>query len=106
MSKSPPRIFHDKEKYMKNKYVSYPIELFAAINRKFNGNEAKILLTFLGCAGDGSFAPNLAYIEKMTGITMSSNYYRVKKTLIDRGYLKLDKEGDIHVEIDLILEKK
>ena len=62
-----PQIFHDKEDKPSN-FVMYPTDLFAAINNIFNGNEAKVMLTLLGCKGDGSFSPSLTYMQKMAGM--------------------------------------
>ena len=75
-----PQIFHDKEDKPKV-FVMYPSELLSAINNLLSGNEAKVLLVLLGCKGDGSFSPSAEYMQKMTGITQSNNYYKTRKQL-------------------------
>ena len=100
---SPPQIFHDKEDKPKN-FVVYPINLFAAINNQLNGNEAKVLLTLLGCKGDGSFSPSTSYMQKMTGISKPNNYYKTRKQLEDKGYIQVDKEGNLYINTKKILE--
>lgn len=102
--KSPPQVFHDKED-PKSNFVQYPNELFAAINNKFNGNEAKILLTLLGCKGDGSFAPSTQYMLKMTGISKANNYFKIRKQLESQGYIELDEKGNIYVDTTKIIKQ-
>ena len=97
-----PQVFHTKEEKPKN-FVMYPIDLFSAINNLFNGNESKILLTLLGCKGDGSFSPSTQYMLKMTGITKSNNYFKIRKKLEDKGYIQVDETGNIYVDVDQIL---
>lgn len=99
-----PQVFHDKEEKPKS-YMIYPNNLFAAINNKLSGNEAKVLLTLLGCKGDGSFSPNLAYMLKMTGITKANNYYKTRKQLEDKGYLQVDEQGNIYIDVQKILSQ-
>lgn len=99
-----PQIFHDKPEKPKN-FVAYPIDLFAAVNQICNGNEAKVLLTLLGCKGDGSFTPSTAYVQKMTGITKPNNYYKVRKQLEDRGLIKTDKDGNLYIDTQRIVAK-
>ena len=101
---SPPQIFHDKEEKPKN-FVIYPNNLFSAINSQFSGNEAKVLLALLGCKGDGSFSPSTAYMQKMTGITKPNNYYKIRSQLEKKGYIKLDKEGNLYIDTQKILSK-
>ena len=96
-----PQIFHNKEEQTKN-FVAYPVELFAAINHIFNGNESKIMLTLLGCKGDGSFSPSVSYMQKMTGITKPNNYYKVRKQLEDNGYIEIDENGNLYIDIQKI----
>ena len=97
-----PQVFHTKEEKPKN-FVMYPIDLFSAINNLFNGNESKILLTLLGCKGDGSFSPSTQYMLKMTGITKPNNYFKIRKKLEDKGYIQVDETGNIYVDVDQIL---
>lgn len=97
-----PQVFHDKEEKPKS-YLIYPSELFSAINNQLSGNEAKVLLTLLGCKGDGSFSPSTAYMQKMTGITKPNNYYKTRKQLEDKGYIQVDENGNIYVDTQKIL---
>lgn len=97
-----PQIFHDKPEKTKN-FVAYPVELFAAINKICNGNEAKILLTLLGCKGDGSFSPSTAYVQKMSGITQPSNYYKTRKALEKKGLIRTDEKGNLYISTKEIL---
>lgn len=99
-----PQIFHNKEDKPAN-FVMYPAELFSAINTLFNGNKAKILLTLLGCKGDGSFSPSTAYIQKMTGITKPNNYYKTRKELETDGYIQIDEQGNIYIDTQKIIAK-
>lgn len=98
-----PQIFHDKQD-IKNNFVMYPNELFSAINNLFSGNEAIVLLTWLGCKGDGSFSPNISYMLKMTGISSPENYYRIKRNLIKSKYVEEDEDGNIHIDTGQIVE--
>ncbi len=97
-----PQVFHNKPERSKN-FVSYPAELFAAINQICNGNEAKVLLTLLGCKGDGSFAPSTAYVQKMAGITQPNNYYRARKALEKKGLIQTDEEGNLYIDTKRIV---
>lgn len=99
-----PQIFHDKEDRPKT-FVIYPTELFAAINTIFNGNEAKVMLTLLGCKGDGSFSPSLPYMQKMAGITQPNNYYKIRKQLESKGYIEMDKQGNLYIDTKKILDQ-
>ena len=99
-----PQVFHDKEDKPKS-FMVYPSNLFSAINNQLGGNEAKVLLTLLGCKGDGSFSPSTAYMQKMTGISKPNNYYKVRKQLEDKGYIQLDEKGNIYVDVQKILAK-
>ena len=101
--KSPPQIFHDKEEKPKN-FVMYPIELFAAINNLLPGNEAKLLLTLLGCKGDGSFSPSTQYILNMTGISKPNHYFSTRKKLEEKKYLEIDEEGNLYINTERILK--
>jgi hypothetical protein len=98
-----PQIFHDKED-VKTNFVMYPSDLFSAINNLFSGNEAVVLLTWLGCRGDGSFSPNISYMLKMTGISSPENYYRIKRNLIKTKYVEEDEYGNIHIDTTQIIE--
>jgi hypothetical protein len=99
-----PQIFHDKEDKPKS-YLIYPSELFAAINNQLSGNEAKVLLTLIGCKGDGSFSPSTAYMQKMTGITKPNNYYKTRKQLEDKGYIQVDENGNIYIDTQKIISQ-
>ena len=99
-----PQIFHDKPETSKN-FVAYPVELFAAINQTCNGNEAKILLTLLGCKGDGSFSPSTAYVLRMSGMSQPNNYYKTRKQLEAKGFIKTDQEGNLYIDTKKILAK-
>lgn len=81
----------------------YPSDLFAAINQICNGNEAKVLLTLLGCKGDGSFTPSTAYVQRMSGITQPNNYYRARKALEKKGLIQTDKEGNLYINTKQIV---
>ncbi len=96
------QVFHDKEEKPKS-FLVYPSALFSAINNQLGGNEAKVLLTLLGCKGDGSFSPSTAYMQKMTGITQPNNYYKTRKKLEDKGYIQVDQEGNIYIDTQRIL---
>ena len=101
--KSPPQIFHDKEEKPKS-FVMYPTELFAAINKLLPGNEAKLLLTLLGCKGDGSFSPSTQYILNMTGISKPNHYFSTRKKLEEKKYLEIDEEGNLYINTEKILK--
>jgi hypothetical protein len=85
--------------------VSFPSDLFAAINQICNGNEAKVLLTLLGCKGDGSFSPSTAYVQRMSGITQPNNYYRARKSLEKKGLIRTDEKGNLYIDTKKILPK-
>lgn len=97
-----PQVFHDKPDKAKH-FVSYPSDLFAAVNQTCNGNETKVLLTLLGCKGDGSFAPSTSYIQKMTGITQPNNYYKIRKQLETKGFIKTDENGNLYIDTQYIM---
>lgn len=101
--KSAPQIFHNKEDKPKT-FVMYPVELFAAINHLCTGNEAKVLLTLLGCKGDGSFSPSTQYILNMTGIPKANHFHSIRKALTDKKYIE-EQDGDIYINVDYILEE-
>lgn len=100
-----PQVFHDKEEKSKS-YIIYPSDLFAAINNQLSGNEAKVLLTLLGCKGDGSFSPSLGYMQKMTGISKPNNYYATRKKLEEKGFIQVDEQGNIYIDTQKILAKQ
>jgi hypothetical protein len=83
--------------------VSFPSDLFAAINQICNGNEAKVLLTLLGCKGDGSFSPSTAYVQRMSGITQPNNYYRARKSLEKKGLIRTDEKGNLYINTQNIV---
>ena len=99
-----PQIFHDNED-PKSNFVIFPSDLFAAINTLFSGNESKLLLTLLGCKGDGSFSPSTTYMQKMTGISKPNNYFKIRKQLEDKGYIQIDKEGNLYINTKLIMKQ-
>lgn len=99
-----PQIFHDKPEKVNTSFLMYPNSLFAAINNIFSRNEAIVLLTWLGCKGDGSFSPNISYILKMTGIKTPENYYRIKRDLIKSQYVEEDEQGAIYINTEKIIE--
>lgn len=99
-----PQIFHDKEETPKNNFILYPNDLFAAINTIFSGNEVIVMLTWLGCKGDGSFAPHISYMLKMTGISKAENYYRIKRNLVNSPYVSEDENGNIYIDTVKIIE--
>ena len=98
-----PQIFHNKEDKPKS-FLIYSSELFSAINNQLSGNEAKVLLALVGCKGDGSFSPSIAYMQKMTGITKPNNYYKTRKQLEDKGYIQVDEKGNIYIDTQKIIE--
>lgn len=99
-----PQVFHDKQDKPKN-FVVFPSDLFAAINQICNGNEAKVLLTLLGCKGDGSFSPSTAYVQRMSGITQPNNYYRARKALEKKGLIRTDESGNLYISTKEILAR-
>ena len=101
---NPPQIFHDKEDNPPN-FILIPSDLFAAINHLCNGNESKILLTLLGCKGDGSFSPSAQYVQKMTGISQPNNYYKIRKKLEAKGYIETDAKGNLYIDSNKILKQ-
>lgn len=97
-----PQVFHDKPD-KPSSFVIYPVDLFSAINTLLTGNEAKVLLTLLGCKGDGTFSPSTAYMQKMTGITQPNNYYKTRKQLEKKGYITVDEQGNLYINTKKIL---
>ena len=100
---SAPQIFHNKQD-KPSSFIMYPNDLFAAINNIFSRNEAIVLLTWLGCKGDGSFSPNISYILKMTGINTAENYYRIKKDLTSSAYIEEGEDGNIYIDTNKIIQ--
>lgn len=98
-----PQVFHDKEDNPRS-YLIYPKDLFAAVNATCSGNEAKVLLTLLGCKGDGSFSPSTQYMLDMTGISKPNHYYSIRKKLEDKGYVTVD-DGGIYIQTQSILNE-
>lgn len=101
--KSAPQVFHDKENNPQN-FVMYPTELFAAINCLCSGNETKVLLTLLGCKGDGSFSPSTQYMLDMTGISKANHFHSTRKSLKDKKYIE-EQDGDIYINTKFILSE-
>ena len=99
-----PQIFHTKDD-QPSSFVMYPTDLFAAINNIFSGTEAKVMLTLLGCKGDGSFSPSTKYMQKMTGITKPNNYYKTRKQLEKKGYITTDKDGNLYIDVKKIIDQ-
>ena len=79
------------------------MDLFAAINQICNGNEAKVLLTLLGCKGDGSFSPSSAYVQRLSGITQTNNYYKIRSQLEKKGLIQIAPNGNIHIDTKKIM---
>lgn len=98
-----PQLFHNKKDPHKGEvFVFYPQELLQAINNLCTYNEQRLLLTLLGCKGDGSFSPSIDYILKISGITKPNHYYVARRNLEDLGYLKVEDKA-IYVDPDQIL---
>lgn len=97
-----PQVFHTKED-KPHSFVMYPTDLFAAVNTLLSGNEAKVMLALLGCKGDGSFSPSAQYIQKITGIKHPNNYYKVRKQLEKKGYVEVDKDGNLYIDTQRLL---
>ena len=98
----PQQVFHDTEENPTH-FVAYPTELFAKINNVFTYNEQKVLLTLLGCKGDGSFSPSAKYMLDMTGISKPNHYFAVRKQLIDLGYIE-EQDGCLYISVEKILQ--
>lgn len=101
--KKPPKVFHAKDEIKTKQSVIFPLELFSAINNICTYNEQKVLLTMLGCKGDGSFSPSTQYMLNITGIPQPNHYFDVRKKLINKGYLE-EENGSIRVAIDCIMQ--
>ena len=102
--KLAPQLFHDKPDPKKGEnFMFYPQDLLRAINHLCTYNEQRLLLTLLGCKGDGSFSPSTEYILDMTGITKACHYFAVRKALEKRDYIKMT-EGGMFVQTQVILD--
>lgn len=98
-----PQLFHDKPDPKPGmKFVVYPQDLLKAINHLCTYNEQKVLLTLLGCKGDGSFCPSTEYILDMTGIKKPNHYFTIRKDLEDKKYILIE-DGCIYVQTENIL---
>lgn len=82
------QIFHNKAN--NRPYTIIPLALIQKLNNTFTGDALKVMLTYLSCTGDGSFAPSTEYMLKMTGISNPGNFYRIRKQLINQGYITYD----------------
>ncbi|MGN5455179.1 MAG: hypothetical protein ACI4XN_04270 [Candidatus Kurthia intestinigallinarum] len=102
--KTAPQIFHDKGD-PKSNFLIFPSDLFAAINNIFSGNEAKVLLTLIGCKGDGSFSPSTQYMLDMTGISKPNNYFKIRKQLETNGYIEIDEQGNLYIDTKKIIDR-
>lgn len=97
-----PQVFHAKDDKPES-FVMYPLELIKAINQTCTGNEGRILLTLLGCKGDGSFSPSTKYMLEMTGISKPNNYFKIRKDLEKKGFIETDEHGNLYINIDRIM---
>lgn len=73
-------------------------DLLVAINNLCTGSEVKVLLAVL--SHDATLSTT--QMQAATGITKSNNYFRVRKQLLNLGYLIIDDSG-MHVNVDKIL---
>ena len=73
-------------------------DLLVAINNLCTGSEVKVLLTVL--THDTTLST--AQMQAATGITKPNNYFRVRKQLVNLGYLIINDSG-MHVNADKIL---
>lgn len=74
-------------------------ELLVAINSLCSGSEVKVLLAVLA---HDSNKMSAAQMQKVTGITKPNNYFRIRKKLLDLGYLIMD-DNCMHVNTDKII---
>lgn len=81
------------------KNLTITTDLLEAIHHLCTYNESKILLAAMYYT-DG--VPTSTQIGKMTGLTPPNNYFKVRKQLINLGYLTIDESG-IRVNTDKIL---
>jgi hypothetical protein len=82
-----------------NTNITISKDLAVAINNLCSGSEVKVLLSVLGF---GAAKPSTIQMQKLTGISQANNYFRVRKQLVDLGYLIIDENG-MHVNADKIL---
>ena len=75
-------------------------DILVAVNNLCTGSEVKVLLAAL--AYDPATL-STSQMQKITGITKPNNYFRVRKQLLNLGYLTMD-NGCMHVNTDKILE--
>jgi hypothetical protein len=73
-------------------------DLLIAINNLCTGSEIKVLLAVL----THDSVLSTSEMQAVTGITKPNNYFRVRKQLLNLGYLILDDSG-IYVNTDKIL---
>lgn len=74
-------------------------DILVAVNNLCTGSEVKVLLAVL------AYDPvtlSTTQMQKATGITKPNNYFRVRKQLLNLGYLTIDDNG-MHVNTDKIL---
>lgn len=82
-----------------SKNITVSKDLIVAINNLCTGSEIKVLLTVLA---HEPITLSTAQMQKATGITKSNNYFRVRKQLLNLGYLTMDDNG-MQVNTDKIL---
>lgn len=73
-------------------------DLLIAMNNLCTGSEIKVLLVALA----HDCALSTAEMQAATGITKPNNYFKVRKQLLNLGYLILDDSG-MHVNANKIL---
>ena len=75
-------------------------DILVAINNLCTGSEVKVLLAVL------AYDPvtlSTTQMQNITGITKPNNYFRVRKQLLNLGYLTID-DSVMDVNTDKILE--
>lgn len=82
-----------------NTNITISKDLAVAINNLCSGSEVKVLLSVLVF---GAAKPSTIQMQKLTGISHPNNYFRVRKQLVDLGYLIIDEDG-IHINVDKLL---
>ena len=99
----PPQIFHNKHDFIrKDSFVTYPLNLLAAINHKCTYNEQRVLLALLSCGGDGSEHQDIQRMLNITGIKTANHYFGARKRLEEKGYLTINNKK-IYININKIL---
>jgi hypothetical protein len=73
-------------------------DLLIAMNNLCAGSEIKVLLAVLS----HDCTLSTAQMQAATGITKPNNYFRVRRQLLNLGYLTIDDRG-MHVNTDKIL---